>query len=385
MRVLLNGWFWGQLAAGSGQYLGHLLPHLTAAAPHHEYLLAVWRQRPPSSEPPDCCVLSLATPFDRVSENLSKVWFEQVAYPLACRRLGADLAHVPHWGSPLQPAVPTVVTIHDLIPLLLPAYRGSRLVRLYTRLAAISARRAAGVITVSQASQRDIVTHLGLPERKVWITPEAAPAGFRRPGHTQVATVRRRYNLPDRFFLYLGGFDVRKNVGGVLKAFAQLGARGPLAAPHLVIAGRLPHTDTPFAPDPRRMARELRIDDRVVFTDWVDEADKPALYTAADVFVFPSYYEGFGLPVVEALACGTPIVTSNVSSLPEVAGPAGLLVSPSDVSELSAAMERLWQDAVLRERMREAALAQADRFSWQETARATADVYAQVLDGSRTG
>jgi len=385
MRVLLNGWFWGQIAAGSGQYLGHLLSHLVAVAPQHEYMLAVWRQQRSLPEPPDCRLLPLATPFDRVSEDLSKVWFEQVAYPRACRRVGADLAHVPHWGSPWRPTVPTVVTIHDLIPLLLPAYRGSALVRSYTRLAAAAARRADAVITVSRASQRDIITHLRVPEAQVWVTHEAAPSEFQRANRTQVAAMRRRHDLPDRYLLYLGGFDVRKNVGGVLEAFARLAERRAATAPVLVVAGRLPDTDTPFAPDPRRMARELGIEDCVVFTGWVEEADKAALYTAADLFVFPSRYEGFGLPVMEALACGTPTVTSNVSSLPELVGQAGLLVNPDDVSELSAAMEQLWQDATLRKRLREAALARAARFSWRETAQGTAHVYARVLGRAQVG
>lgn len=386
MRIVLNGWFWGQKGTGSGQYLGHLLTHLPATAPPHEYILVVPDGIPDSEIAAHPSPIThraprlerAATPFDRLDANLSKVWFEQVAFPRACRRLGADLAHIPHWGSPLQPAVPTVVTIHDLIPLLLPAYRGRVWVRLYTRLVAAAARRAAGVITVSQASQRDIIAHLGLPADRVWITQEAAPAGFRRAQPDQVEALRRRLGLPDRFFLYLGGFDVRKNVAGLLLALACLAERMSVA-PALVLAGQLPPRDTPFTPDPRRMARELGIASRVHFTGWVEEADKPALYTAATAFVFPSHYEGFGLPVLEALACGTPTITSNVSSLPEVAGQAAIQVAPDDVPELAAAMARLWQDGALQERMRQEALAQAARFSWPRTAQATVEVYAEVL------
>jgi glycosyltransferase involved in cell wall biosynthesis len=383
MRILLNGWFWEQATTGSGQYLGHLLANLVEAAPEHDFVLAVWRGHALSVKPPGCSVLPLSTPFDRVHENLSKVWFEQVAFPRACRRTAAHLAHVPHWGSPLVPTVPTVVTIHDVIPLLLDEYRGGGLLRLYTRLVAVSARRANGVITVSQASQQDIVSQLGLPEERVWVTHEAAPAGFRRVEQAQVSAVRRRYHLPDRFFLYLGGFDVRKNVEGVLEAFAQAVRRETSPAPALVIAGRLPERDTPFAPDPRRMARDLGVEPRVLFTGWVDEADKPALYSGATAFVFPSQYEGFGLPVLEALACGTPTITSNVSSMPEVAGQGALLVSPDDVAQLATAMERLWVDTALQQRLRKGALAQAARFSWRQTAQATVEVYDQVLGGRR--
>ena len=379
MRVILNGWFWGQTATGSGQYLAHLLEHLPKAEPKNEILLATWQRHAPSPDPPGCSVWPLSTPFDRISANLSKLWFEQVSFPRAARRLGGDLAHVPHWGSPLRPTVPTVVTIHDLIPLLLPAYQGSRLVQGYTRLVAAAARRAVGVITVSQASQRDIIAHLRLPAARVWVTHEAAPASFQRADEAQIARVRREYGLPDSFSLYLGGFDVRKNVAGVLAAFARLLEREESGDPRLVVAGILPKEDTSFTPDPRRIARELSIETRVTFTGWVDEADKPALYSAADIFVFPSRYEGFGLPVLEALTCGTPTITSNVSSLPEIVGQAGLLVSPDDQAGLVDAMERLLHDPRLREKLRALALEQAARFSWQETARATAEIYAQAL------
>jgi len=392
MRIALNGWFWGQNATGSGQYLGHVLAHLPEVAPQHEYVLVVpggishsrIADRASHITHHALRLERAPTPFDKLSADLSKVWFEQVAFPRACRRLRADLAHVPHWGSPLRPTVPTVVTIHDLIPLLLPAYRGSVGVRLYTWLVAAAARRAAGVITVSRASQDDIIVHLKLPTARVWVTYEAAPASFRRAEPDQVDAVRRKLGLPDRFFLYLGGFDVRKNVAGLLLAFALMAERMPVA-PALVLAGQLPPKDTAFTPDPRRIARKLGVASRVHFTGWVEEADKPALYTASRAFVFPSRYEGFGLPVLEALACGTPTITSNVSSLPEVAGQAAMLVSPDSVMGLTAAMARLWQDGALQERLRDEALAQAARFSWSWTAQATVEVYADVLARAQAG
>ena len=411
MRIILNGWFWGQTATGSGQYLGHLLAHLPEVAPQHEYILAapggISHPRNTQHAPR---IERLPTTFDNLNVNLAKVWFEQIAFPRACRRLGADVAHVPYWGSPLRSPVSTVVTIHDVIPLLLPAYRDSVMVRLYTRLVAAAARRADAVIAVSHASRGDIIAHLGLPAARVWVTHEAAAAKLQRAEQVQVEAVRRKYGLPQRFFLYLGGFDVRKNVTGLLAAFARFSGSQKLAVdltvhrlsaglgspagancdmlgsvkgtssdPALVIAGHLPQRDSGFTPDPRRIVRELGVESGVRFTGWVEEVDKPALYTAALAFVFPSRYEGFGLPVLEALACGTPVITSSVSSLPEIVGQAGLLVSPDDAAELAAAMERLWNDAPLRERLRGEALAQAARFSWQQTARATAEVYAEVV------
>ncbi len=170
----------------------------------------------------------------------------------------------------------------------------------------------------------------------------------------ELQRVREKYQLPERFILYLGGFDVRKNVPRLVRAYARFlrvqdrvsdfGGlpRPPKSdeAPFLVIAGRLPAADTEFTPDPRRIVAEEGIANRVQFTGWVDEADKPALYSLASAFVFPSLYEGFGLPVAEAAACGTPVLTSNRSSLPE-ADPAAFLVDPEDDDALAQSMEQI--------------------------------------------
>jgi glycosyltransferase involved in cell wall biosynthesis len=309
--------------------------------------------------------------------NQTKLWFEQVAFPLACRREGIDLAHDPYFASPLFPTVPTVVTVHDLIPLILPAYRGSLLVRLYTRLVAAAARKAEAVITVSQASARDIGRYLHIPLERIHVTYEAAGEAFRPvEDEAQLAAIRQKYDLPKRYLLYLGGFDQRKNLSALLRAFALLVNRRPQA--RLVIAGKLPGRDSLLFPDPRRLVKELRAEERVIFTGWVPEEDKPALLSGAVAFVFPSLYEGFGLPAAEALACGTPVITSNRSSLPEVVGKGGILVEPTDVEALAEAMEVLLVDEALRAGLRQGALGQATRFSWRQAALGTLAVYRKV-------
>ncbi len=213
---------------------------------------------------------------------------------------------MPYWAAPLWAPCPVVVTIHDLIPRLLPAYRGGLLPRAYTWLVSRSAQRARLVLTDSRASQQDIITHLHIPPARVRVTHLAPGASFHRVTEpARLAAVRARYHLPARFVLYLGGFDARKNVSALLHAFGRAVQQQTLAPDvMLVIAGRLPATDSAFAPDPRPLAASLGIEARVVFTGWVDEADKPALYSLAEVFVFPSLYEGFGLTPLEALACG---------------------------------------------------------------------------------
>ncbi|MDW8319072.1 MAG: glycosyltransferase family 1 protein [Anaerolineae bacterium] len=358
MHLLVSGWFWDQLATGSGQYLHGLVAHLPEVAPQHTYtlLLPAVRCPPPDAsglgQPPPAGrasavpafwrVVWAATPFDRLSEDLAKLWFEQVAVPQAARRLAAGVVLTPYWGSPARRPCPTAVTVHDLIPLLLPAYRDGLLPRLYTRLVAWTARRAHLVLTDSEASRQDIVRHLGIPADRVRAVPLAVAERFRPVTEpAELARARARYDLPERFVLYLGGFDVRKNVARAMQAFALATARLPASAQDLclVVAGRLPAADTPFTPDPRRLATEAGVADRVRFIGWVDEADKPALYTLAQAFLFPSLYEGFGLPAAEAAACGAAVVTSNRSSLPEAA-PDAVLVDPEDVDSIAAGLVR---------------------------------------------
>jgi glycosyltransferase involved in cell wall biosynthesis len=368
MRIGINTLFLERPDTGSGQYTRHLLEALAKVDSTNEYLLFS-----PGPSPP---IPNIQYPIS----NLAKLWFEQVTFPLACRREGIDLSHVPYFASPLFPTVPTVVTVHDLIPLILPAYRGSLLVRLYTRLVAAAARKAEAIITVSRASERDIVRYLHIPPERIHVTHEAVGEAFRPvEGEARLAAIRQKYALPERYLLYLGGFDQRKNLSALLRAFALLVNKKRQA--RLVVAGRLPGRDSPLFPDPRRLVRELGVGERVTFTGWVPEGDKPALLSGATAFVFPSLYEGFGLPPLEAMACGTPVIASNHSSLPEVVGEGGILVEPADVEALAEAMGVLWIDDALRAELRQRALAQADKFSWKQTAQETLAVYRKATGG----
>jgi glycosyltransferase involved in cell wall biosynthesis len=380
MHLILNGWFWGQLTTGSGQYLQALVEHLPPVAPHHAYTLILPRAGPQPAKPPlnlqptAWQIYTCATPFDGLGDNLAKLWFEQVSFPLACRRLGADVALTPYWGSSAWKPCATAVTVHDLIPLLLPAYRGGLKQQLYTRLARWTARRADMILTDSRASQQDIAEHLSIPPQRVHAVLLAAAAPFRPVSDSvEMQRVRDRYGLPRRFILYLGGFDVRKNVLRLVQAYARWQRQQLLAgglsvgcadAPHLVIAGRLPEAETPFAPDPRRAVAAEGIGEWVHFTGWVDEADKPGLYSLAAVFAFPSLYEGFGLPVAEAAACGASVVTSNRSSLPEAAAGA-VLVNPEDVEDIAAGLSLALQRAPA---------AVASRRTWADVAAETVAV-----------
>ena len=383
MRVAINAWIWNSPTTGSGQYTRWLVEHLVTIAPELEIVL-VMPEGPISNlqSPISNLQFRLTANRYRLTSALGKVWFEQVAFPRACRRLEADVAHVPYWAPPIRPSIPTVVTIHDLIPLLLREYRGGPLVRLYSALVSTAAQNSALVLTDSEASRQDIVTHLGLPAERVHVvylaaderyTPEPSLFPGEKPGFAEKTWFQKRY------VLYLGGFDVRKNVTTVLQTYRWAGPAIGEECP-LVIAGRLPERDTSFTPDPRRLAREQGIDERFVrFIGFVDEADKPALYRGAAAFIFPSRYEGFGLPPLEALACGTPVVGSGISSIPEIVGDAGVLLPPDDAEGMAGALIQLATDEGFRAELSRRALAQAARFSWERTARETLAAYQDAV------
>ena len=380
MRAAINAWFCDRPMTGTGQYSRRLVEHLAMLAPGPEVVLVAPEERIPNLQLPTTGAHTrLATSRGRLPRNLHKTLFEQVTFPRACRRLGVDVAHVPYWAPPMSPSVPTVVTIHDLIPLVLREYRGGPQVRLYTALVSRTAHSATLILTDSEASKRDVVRHLGLPDGRVRVVPLAAEARFAPASTPDDMAMRAHYDLPTRYTLYLGGFDVRKNVATALSTYHWAGPAIGRECP-LVVAGRLPEHDTPFTPDPRRLAKERGIDQRFVrFIGAVDEAEKPALYRGAVAFVFPSQYEGFGLPLLEAMACGTPVVGSEVSSIPEVVADAGILLPPDDASGMANALIQLASDADFRAELSQRALVQAARFSWQRTARETLAAYEGVV------
>jgi glycosyltransferase involved in cell wall biosynthesis len=386
MHIAINGMFWSRPGVGSGQYLHGLIGALPRVAPEHRYTLLLpaylndkRRTMNDESRKSDTSFILhrssfIQTPFDRRSDNLAKLWFEQVGAPLAAARLGADLLHVPYFAPPLISRVPVVVTILDIIPLLLPEYRGGRAVRAYMRLAVLAARRAEHAIAISRYSRADIVAHLGLAPDRVATVPLAAGPTYRPLDRARAsACVAERYGLREPFVYYVGGLDARKNVAALVRGFARLRrAGGPPAA--LAIAGRALGADPRLFPDLDALIAAERLEQSVRRID-VPHEDGPLLYTAAAAFAYPSRYEGFGLPPLEAMACGTPAVVADASSLPEVVGRAALRVPPDDVAGWAAALWRVLDDATLRQDLRARGLHRAGQFSYERVARETLEIY----------
>ncbi|MCP4166099.1 MAG: glycosyltransferase family 4 protein [Chloroflexi bacterium] len=369
----INGWFWGQTNTGSGQYLQGLLSHLPQKLPGWNLTLilpALSGYDPPLSLPDQVSVRHQQLPALARGAKLIKLLWEQRTFPTGCKELNADVAFVPYWGSPYLLPCPTVVTIHDLIPLLLPDYASKPTARAYNALISRSARRASVVLTVSQSAHNDIVRYLDIPAQRLHVAYESLGYPHARVDDgTELERVRRAYDLPERYLLYLGGFDPRKNIPLLLRAYAV--ARAERAdLPPLLIAGKLPEPDDTWSSNPQTTLAELDLAQSVRLLGFVPDVDKPALYTLADLFLFPSRYEGFGLPPLEAMACGTPALVSDSSSLPEIVGDTLKPVPANDEQAFARGILDALHNAPEPTRL----LAQAARFSWDDTAARVAQV-----------
>ena len=304
---------------------------------------------------------------------------QQWAIPRILRRLRADLYHSPYYLMPYRPGLPTVVTMYDLIPLLFPQHVSPPARLLFRWMTALALRTASHVIVISQATRRDLLTLYHLPPQNVTAILLAADPAFHPQPPAEIERVRRKYALPENYLLYLGINKPHKNLVRLIEAFSRFTFDVSRLTFHvsrftLVIAGPW----DPRYPEPRQRAEALGLENAVRFLGPMPEADLPALYAGATLFVFPSLYEGFGLPPLEAMACGTPVVCSNTSSLPEIVDEAALTFDPFDVTEMAAKIEQALGNDALREEMKKRGLQQAAKFSWERTARETLRVYKEA-------
>ena len=381
MRIAIDGRFISHPQMGGFKvYTENLVRNLARLGAEHTYLVYLDRPRP------DLGALSAPNVELRIVPGtfpyLGMPWREQVRLPLRARRQGAELLHFPCLTGALASPCPTAVTIFDIIwaTRIAPEWWQSpkRLaLALHMRyVPALMIRRARAVITISQAARRDLVERLGVPAGKVHVTPVAAnPAHRRLDDPAALAALRHKYRLGSEFILGLGSADPRKNIDGLIRAYARLGddLKGRY---ELVVAWCHDYLEDGL----RRLIRELGLGERVRFIDDVPDPELTALYNAASLFVFPSRYEGFGFPPLEAMACGTPVVAGDNSSFPEVLGDAALLVNVGgDAAPLAGAMARVLSDEGLRATLVARGCERVRRYSWERCAAATLAVYAEVV------
>ncbi len=302
---------------------------------------------------------------------------EQLRIPLALRREKVTLFHAPHYVLPPLVRCRSVVTIHDCIHLMFPQYLPNRMALTYARTSmAMAASRATRVLTVSETSKKDIMRFFGTDPGKIDVIYNAYDERFGvEPREEDVVRVRERYQLHDEFILYAGNVKPHKNLERLIDAFHLVRSRG-LDHLKLVMIG----DDISKYASLRHAVHRYQLHNYVRFLGYLPEETLAVMYRLAGVFVFPSLYEGFGLPPLEAMASGTPVVTSNVSSLPEVTGDAAELVDPYEPQAIADGIYRVLTDVDLRRDLRRKGLARAHQFSWGASVRRVREIYGEVAD-----
>ncbi len=375
MHIAINGWFSGRPQVGSGRYLQELLPALLQVEPDLRFTLILPNDTPPARAlPAEINTLTASVP----GGAFGKIWFEQRVFPELVARCRADLAHVPYWGPPLRCPVPLVCTVHDVLALVLPHYRRTLRQRLYVALVSAAARGANLLLTDSESAATDIQEQLAIPAASIRAIPIAAARRFHpRAAAGESAKLRQHYPLPDeRFILYLGGYSYHKQLRLLLEAYQFVQQALDDEVP-LVLAGELPDWRQPNIPDLPALAAALGLAEHIHWLGPIDEEHLPALYREATLFAFPSMYEGFGLMLLEAMQCGTPVVANDLAVFRELAGDAAFLTE--NARAMGGAMLAILNQQPLRESLVNRGLARATHFSWRQTARATLRAYREIL------
>jgi glycosyltransferase involved in cell wall biosynthesis len=359
MRIALDTQATLGRKTGIGIYTAALLESLRQSAPQHEYTEINWAH-------------------DRVMRLDRRLRWQQFEVPRHARAVHADVLHVPGFDAPCWKSCPVVLTVHDLIGMLFPQNLPPISRFYWSRWLPFSVRFADHIIADSVHTGRDIVRLLKIDSARISVIPLAAGPQYQPIEQADtLQVIRRKYHLPDRLILFVSTLEPRKGIDTLLDAYAALVQTMP-DVPLVITGKRGWYTEQSFA-----QVKQLGLETRVIFTDYIPNEDLPAIYNCASVLAFPSRYEGFGLTVLEAMACGTPVVCSSSSSLPEVAGDAALQVSPDDALSLAQALQRVLTDAALRQQMKAQGLQQATRFSWSRTAQETLAVYERVITRHR--
>jgi glycosyltransferase involved in cell wall biosynthesis len=370
MRVAIDARKWRDY--GIGTYVRNLVRHLAGLDGDSTYFVFCHHNDAPT-------LRDLADNFVPVVDDSAGYSLrEQITIPIKLRRLGAELLHSPHYVRPLLCTIPSVVTIHDCIHLLFPEYLPSRMSWRYAHfMMGSEIRRSALVFTVSEASRRDILRFYPWadPERVV-VVPNAIDATMLEdPGPEEMDRVKERYQIRGRFVLFAGNIKPHKNLERLIAAFGRVKQRPGHDDLKLFIIG----DEVTRYGSLRRSVESAGVRQDVRFFGFVPDRTLAALYRLASVFAFPSLYEGFGLPPLEAMACGTPVVTSRISSLPEVVGDAALLVDPYSVEEIALGLERVLGDEALRAVLVERGRARVRDFSWKRSVKAIHSGYLRAL------
>jgi glycosyltransferase involved in cell wall biosynthesis len=375
LHIAIDAHSVGTGLAGNESYATNLVEALAEIDTKNQYTLYVTRS---------AAVQRFQDRWPNVSVRMTLPHTPLIRIPLTLsaelRRNPVDLLHVQFTAPPMCPC-PVIVSIHDLSFEHLPETfkRRSRMQLRFT--VRRTARKAAEIITISDYSRSDIIETYGINPANVTVTPLAAPASFAPvTDPAEIDRVARRHNISGDYILAVGSIQPRKNLNRLIEAYAGLvSARGAALVPILVLVGKRAW----LYRDTLDLVEKQGLRDKIIFTGYVPEADLPALYSGALFFVYPSYFEGFGLPPLEAMKCGTPVMVGNRTSLPEVVGDAGLMVDPFDIPSIATGLAQMLDNVDLRTQLRVKGLERARGFNWKRTAELTLEVYQRAFHAQK--
>ena len=360
---------------GVGYYTLNLIKSLAKIDHHNSYVLFYSQFKKPKENTLLIYKKNFENKVIHIPNRILNFLWRTTKYPSVETWVGkVDVFHSPNFELTPQKQGRSVLTIHDLCFLVYEKYAIKSARLHYGRRIKSYAQGADVIITVSENSKRDIINHLGIPPETIFVIPEGKDEKFKPQSDPEtISEIKNKYGLSRAFILHVGTLEPRKNLVGLIQAYHRSRARKEY---QLVMAGRKGW----MYKDIFKTVEKLGLTREVIFTGYVPEDDLPALYNASSLFVFPSLYEGFGLPPLEAMACGTPVVTSKVSSLPEVTGDAALLVDPFNIEEIKDSIDLVLSDQKLASSLRKKGLERATLLTWEKTAEKTIEVYRKVLE-----
>lgn len=373
MKIGIDGraakWYRG---TGIGTYTFQLIKSISEIDSENEYLLFM-----PEG---GTCDFGYNKNFNikNITENTTDNFWDEVNIPNILEDSEIDIYHIPQngIGLPRDKRCPMVITLHDIIPYKMPETVGPTYLKIFLEQMPFIVSQCDGIITVSDFSKSDIINTFNFPKEKVFVT-SLAPEDIYKPLNKEFSKsiIKDNYSIEGDFILYIGGFSPRKNIIGLIEAFSKL-TKCYKSNINLVIAGKRGSSYETY----KNRARELNVSDMVIFPGFISLEHLPYLYNAAELFVYPSFYEGFGLPPVEAMACGVPVIAANTTSLPEIIGESAVLIDPNNINEIFSSMQEVLEDNELREKLILSGLVRVSQLNWKHTAKKTVLAYNKIIN-----
>ncbi|MCK4592396.1 glycosyltransferase family 4 protein [Candidatus Parcubacteria bacterium] len=370
-RIGIDARMYGYAQTGIGNYIRHLLQCIFEMDKKNEYVIFLMPEE--------------YDKFNLPNKRIKKIgvsakwygWKEQLLFPFQLYKENLDLIHFTHFNSPILYSKKSIVTIHDITPFFFPGHKMKSIIRRtgFRTVFSLSVKKASKVIAVSENTKNDIVEHFKIKEDKINVIYEGTDSQFKVISNNQkIAGIKKKYNITKPFIFYTGVWRNHKNLVGLIKAFEILRNKYKLDY-QLVLGGK----EDPYYPEVREIWEKLRLENEIIRTGFIDQKDLPLFYNAAEVFVIPSFYEGFGLIGLEAMSCGIPVISSNTTSLPEILGNAAIYFNPNSPKEMAEKIKLVLTDKKLYNELKERGFKQVEKYSWEKMGRKTMEIYRKVL------